>query len=103
MQACGRGQVGDNKGHNQKIDDNFIYNIRNYISIVKFLPGASADIITVDGRSENTQVAELFERISEITREDMLQERISGRPQEGTLPGRASPLSEGEPLKAIPE
>ena len=51
------------------------------------LPGASADHIAVGGFSDNPPVAELLERIGEITRRDTLRGGAAGPPQEGAMPG----------------
>ena len=56
--------------HNYITDDDFLRDLRDYLFVLEPLPAASADHITVGGFSDNLPVAELFERISEITRRD---------------------------------
>lgn len=97
MQACGHDQVDDNKGHNFVIDSGFLRDIRDYTLRAEFFSSASADHITTSRRPENPQVAEIVERISEVTREDMLQEGTLGLPQEGSQPGGG--ILEGVPQK----
>ena len=69
-------------------DDDFLCDLRDYTCVLEPLPGASADHIAVGGLSDNPPVAEILERISEITRRDTLDGGASGPPQEGALPGR---------------
>ena len=93
MQVWGHGQAGEDKGHNYITDDDFLRDLRDCTSMLNPLPGASSNHITAGGLSANPQVAELLERISEITRRDMLHEGASGLPQEGAPLGGA-PLEE---------
>lgn len=72
MQACEHRQVGDNSGHNYITNANILRNVHDYTSMVELLPGDSTDHITEGRRSEKPQVAEFLERISKITRKDML-------------------------------
>ena len=70
------------------------------------VPGASADHIAVDRLSDNPPVAELLERISEITRRDTLDGGAEGPAQEGTMPGgeptdRVSQMLGGEPMDGV--
>ena len=93
MQVWGHGQAGEDKGHNYITDDDFLRDLRDCTSMLNPLPGASSDHITAGGLSANPQVAELLERISEITRRDMLHKGSSGLPQEEAPPG-VVPLEE---------
>ena len=61
--------------HNYSTDNDFLLDLRDYASVLESLPGASADHIAVGGLSNNPPVAELLERISEITRRDTLGRR----------------------------
>ena len=76
----------DNKGHNYITDDDFLRDLRNYMSVVDHPGSASTDHVTANRRSENTLVAELLGRISAITRRDLL--------ENGALPGETSPTGE---------
>ena len=76
----------DNKGHDYITDDDFQRDLRNYTSVVNHPGGASTDHVTANRRSENTLVAELLDRISAITRRDLL--------EDGALHGKASPTGE---------
>ena len=76
----------DNKGHNYITDDDFLRDLRSYTSVVDHPGSASTDQVTASRRPENTLVAELFGRISAITRQDLL--------EDGALPGEASPTGE---------
>lgn len=69
--------------------------------MMEVLPGAPSDSITAGGRPEIRQVAELLERISEITRKSMLQEGTSSLPQRGILAGGGPPLPDEEPLEKV--
>ena len=82
----GDGPDRGNKGHNYITDDDFLHDLRNYTSVVNHPGSASTDHITVNRRSESTLVAELLDRISAITRRDLL--------EDGALPGEASPTGE---------
>ena len=53
--------------HNYITDDDFLRDLRDYTFVLEALPGAFTDHITVGGLSDNPPVAELLERISEIT------------------------------------
>ena len=75
-----------NKGHNYITDDDFLRDLRSYTSVVDHPGSASTDHVTASRRSENTLVAELFGRISAITRRDLL--------EDGALPEEASPTGE---------
>ena len=72
--------------HNYSTDDDFLRDLRDYTSVLESLLGASADHITVGELSNNPPVAELLERISEITRRDTLDGGATGPPQEGAMP-----------------
>ena len=85
--------------HNYITDDDFLRDVRNLISVLDPLPGASADHITAGGLSTNPQVAELLNRISDITRRDALQEGCSRLPEDGVPPEGAS-LNEAMPGRA---
>ena len=74
--------------HNYVTDDVVLRDLRDYTSVLEPIPGASADHITVGGFSDNPPVAELSERISEITRRDTLDGGAAGPLQEGAIPGR---------------
>ena len=76
----------DNKGHNYITDDDFLRDLRSYMSVVDHPGRASTDHVTASRRSENTLVAELLGRISAITLRDLL--------EDGALPGEASPTGE---------
>ena len=76
----------DNKGHNYITDDDFLFDLRNYTSVVGHPGSAFTDHVTASRRSENPLVAEPLGRISAITRRDML--------EDGALPGEASPTGE---------
>ena len=56
--------------YNYSTDDDFLLDLRDHTSVLESLPGASADDIAVGELSNNPPVAELLERISEITRGD---------------------------------
>ena len=73
--------------HNCITDDGFLRDLCDYASVLEPLPGASADYIAVGGLSDNPPVAELLERISEITKRDTLDGGAVGPPQEGVMPG----------------
>ena len=77
--------------HNYITDDYFLCDLRDYTSVLELIPGASADHIAVGGLSDNPPLAELLERISEITRRDTLDGGAAGPQQEGAMPG-------GEPM-----
>lgn len=53
MQVCRDEQVGNNKGHNNFIYDNFFCDIRDNTSVVELLSGLSADHVTAGGYSKN--------------------------------------------------
>ena len=53
--------------HNYITDDDFLRDLRDYLFVLEPLPAASADHIVVGVLSDNPPVAELMERISEIT------------------------------------
>ena len=76
----------DNKSHNYITDDDFLRDLCNYTSVVNHPGSASTDHVTANRRSENTLVAELLDRISAITRRDLL--------EDGALPGKGSPTGE---------
>ena len=76
----------DNKGHNYITDDDFLRDLRSYISVVDHPGSVSTDHATASRRSENTLEAELLGRISAITWRDLL--------EDGALPGEASPMEE---------
>ena len=59
-----RWEVND---HNFITDDDFLRDIRDLTSVLDPLPGSSADYITVGGLPMKPQVAELSDRISDIT------------------------------------
>lgn len=101
MKPCGDRQICCNEGHNCITDDDFLRGISDYTSMMDIFLGGSTDHVTAGVCSENPQIAGLFERISEITKKDKLQEGTSGLPQEEYLPGRAPPSPEGEPLEKI--
>ena len=84
----------DNKGHKYITDDDFLRDLRSYMSVVDHPGSASTDHVTANRRSENTLVAELLGRISAITRRDLL--------EDGALPGEASPTGE-VPQGGVPE
>ena len=56
--------------HNYITDDDFLRDLRDYTSVLEPLPGASAEHIAVSRLSDNPMMADLWERISEITRTD---------------------------------
>ena len=72
--------------HNYLTDDDFLRDLRD-TCMFELLPGASADYIAVGGLSDNPPVAELFERISEITRRGTLDGGATGPLQVGAMPG----------------
>ena len=76
----------DSKGHSYITDDDVLRDFRNYKSVVDHPGSASTDHVTAIRRSENTLVAELFGRISAITRRDLL--------KDDALPEEASPTGE---------
>ena len=71
--------------HNYITDDDFLRDLRDYTFVLEALPGAFADHITVGGLSDNPPVAELLERISEITRRNTLDGGAAGPPQKLSL------------------
>ena len=77
----------DMDDHNYVTDDDFLSDLRDYTSVLEPLPAESADHIAVGGLSDNPSVAELLERISEITRRDTLDGGATGPLQEGAMPG----------------
>ena len=76
----------DNKGHNSIADDDFLRDLRSYTSVVDHPESASTDHVTASRRSENTLVVKLLDRISAITRRDLL--------EDDALPGEVSPTGE---------
>ena len=78
-----------NRGHNYITDDDFLLDLRNYTSVVNHPGSASTDHITANRRSQNTLVAERLDRISAITRRDLL--------EDGALPGEESLTGEVPP------
>ena len=80
--------------HNYITDNHFMFDLRDYTSVLEPLPGASADHFAVDGISDNPPVAELLEGISDITRRDILDGGAAGPPQQGAMPG-------GEPTDGV--
>ena len=70
--------------HNYVTDDDLLGDLRDITSVLEPTPGAFADHIAVGGLSDNPQVAELLERISEVTKRDTLDGGAAGPPQEGT-------------------
>ena len=84
----------DLQGHNYATDEDFIRDVRDYTSVLDPLSGASIDHMTVGALSKNPQVAELLEKIRDITRKISLQRGISELspgevPQDGTSSGGA--------------
>ena len=75
--------------HNYITDNHFMFDLRDYTSVLEPLPGASADHFAVDGISDNPPVAELLEGISDITRRDILDGGAAGPPLEGAMPGES--------------
>ena len=71
------------------INRDFLRDLRDYTSVLEPLPGASADHIAVGRLSANPPMAELLERISEITGRDILDGEAAGPPQQGAMPGGA--------------
>lgn len=61
--------------------------LRDYNSALKSLPGACTDHIAVSELSANPLVADILERINEITRRDMLDRRSAGLILEGVVSG----------------
>ena len=74
-------------GRNCITDNDFLSDLRDYTSVMEPIPGASADHIAVGGLSDNSLVAELLERVSEIIRRDTLDGGAAGPPQERAMPG----------------
>ena len=74
--------------HNYVPDGDVLRDLRDHTSVLEPLPAASADHIAVGGRSDNPPVAELLERISEITRRNALDGGVAAPPQKGAMPGR---------------
>ena len=70
--------------HNYITDDDLLGDLRDIMSVLEPTPGASVDHIAVGGLPDSPQVAELLERISEITKRDTLDGGTAGPPQEGT-------------------
>ena len=81
-------------GHNYITDDDLLRDLPDYTSVLDTIPGVSADHIAVGGLSDNPPVAELLERISEITRRNTQDGGSIGAPQEGAMPG-------GEPTDGV--
>ena len=100
----------DNKGHNYIIDDDFLRDLRNYTSVANHPGSASTDHVTANRRTENTLVAELLDRISAITRRDLLEdgalpgeESLTGEvPQGGVLERPEQPTSPADGLLEAP-
>ena len=68
-------------------DDDFLRDLRDYTSALEPFPAGSVDHIAVGGLSDNPPLAEILERISEITRKDTPDGGAARRPQEGSMPG----------------
>ena len=81
-------------GDHNYITDDFLRDLRDYTPVLEPITVASADPISVGGLSDNPPVAELLERISEITRRDAQDGGAAGPPQEGAMPG-------GEPTDGV--
>ena len=75
-------------------NDDFLRDLLDYTCVLESLPGASSDHIAVGGLSNNPPVAELLERIGDVTRRDILDGGAAGLPQEGAMPG-------GEPKDGV--
>ena len=73
--------------HNYITEDNVLRDLRDYTSVLEPLPGA--DHIAVGGLSDNPPVAELLERISEITRKGTLEGESRTAARRGYAPVRA--------------
>ena len=73
--------------HNYITDDDFLRDLRDYLFVLEPLPAASADHIVVGVLSDNPPVAELMERISEITWRGTIDGGATGALQEGAMPG----------------
>ena len=73
--------------NNYVTDNDVLRDLHDYLSVLEPLPAGSADYIAVSGLSNNPPVAELLERINEITRRDTLDGRVTGQLQEGAMPG----------------
>lgn len=88
--------------HNNITDSKCLRNLRDYTytSVLKPLPGASADRKAVGGFSADPPAAELLERISEITRRDILVGGDSGPQLEGAMP-RRMPTEGGSQVSAV--
>ena len=80
--------------HNYIANGDFLRVLRDCTSVLEPILGASADHIAVGGLSDNPPVAELLERICEITRRDTLDAGAAGPPQGGAIPG-------GEPTDGV--
>ena len=67
--------------------DDFLRGLRDYTSVLEPLTSASVDHLTAGGLSMNPPVAELLDRISDITRRDILAVGAAGLPLEGLKSG----------------
>ena len=91
--------------HSYITDNNFLRDIRNLTSVLNPLPSAPTDHITADGLSTNPQGDELLDRISNITRRDVLHGGGSELPQERVPSGVVSldvVMPGGAPLEEVP-
>ena len=70
-------------GHNYITDDDVLRDVPNLTSVLDPLLGSTTDHNTAGGLLKNPKVVKLLDRICDITRRDMLQERGPGQPSEG--------------------
>ena len=70
-------------------DDDFLRDLRDYTSALEPFPAGSVDHIAVGGLSDNPSVAELLERISEITRRDTRRRSYRTTARRGYARGKA--------------